>query len=280
NPPYGERLGADEDLPGLYRAIGATLVAEFDGWRAAILTSEPALGLATELRAGRSYKLRNGALDVRLYLIDVNAESVRQPPKERPRSEGAEAFANRLRKNARKVGAWAKREGITCYRLYDADIPEYAVAVDVYGCEDGLRAVLQEYAPPATIEPRVAARRLREAHEIVAEHLEVEPERVFVKVRRRQKRYDQYVKQAASEELHVVREGEARFYVNLSDYIDTGLYLDHRPVRAMIADEAAGRDVLNLFCYTATASVQAALGGAKSTTSVDLSRRYLRWAER
>ncbi|MEZ4384351.1 MAG: bifunctional 23S rRNA (guanine(2069)-N(7))-methyltransferase RlmK/23S rRNA (guanine(2445)-N(2))-methyltransferase RlmL [Nannocystaceae bacterium] len=280
NPPYGERLGADEDLPGLYAALGERLVAEFDGWRAAILTSEPDLGRATQLRAKRSYKLRNGALDVRLYLFELSAESVRQPPTPRPRSDGAAAFANRLRKNARTIGAWAKREGITCYRLYDADIPEFAVALDLYACEDGARAVLQEYAPPATIEPRVAERRVREAHEVAAEHLGVELDRVAVKVRRRQKRYDQYVKQAASGEQHVVREGDARFYVNLVDYLDTGLYLDHRPVRAMIAEEAAGREVLNLFCYTATASVHAALGGAKTTTSVDLSRRYLQWAER
>ncbi|HFE44711.1 MAG TPA: 23S rRNA (guanine(2445)-N(2))/(guanine(2069)-N(7))-methyltransferase, partial [Nannocystis exedens] len=190
------------------------------------------------------------------------------------------ALSNRLKKNKRALAPWLKREGIRCYRLYDADIPEYAVAVDLYDSDDGLFVVLQEYAPPATIEPRKAVRRLREAREIVAEHLRLDLDRVIVKQRRRQRRGDQYTRQATSGEMHVVHEGKANFLVNLHDYLDTGLYLDHRPVRALIAAGAGGREVLNLFCYTAAATVHAALGGAKHTTSVDLSRRYLSWAER
>ncbi len=280
NPPYGERIGHDQDLPALYATIGERLVAEFDGWSAAILTSETELGMATKLRARKIYKLRNGAIEVSLLLVDVAESNVRQPWKPMPRGEGALSLVNRLKKNQRALASWLKRDKISCYRLYDSDIPEYAVAVDLYGTDEGHYAVLQEYAPPATIDERVAARRLREAHEIVAEHFGVDQERVIVKQRRRQKRGDQYTRQASSGELHVVHEGRASFLVNLHDYLDTGLYLDHRPVRAMIADSSRGRDVLNLFCYTATATVHAALGGATSTTSVDLSRRYLSWAER
>jgi len=280
NPPYGERLGQEEDLVALYGTFGARLLAEFQGWSAAILTSEPTLGKATGLRARKIYKLRNGAIDVQLLLIDISADNVRRPPGPVPRGESAEALINRLKKNHKALRSWAKREGITCYRLYDSDIPEYAVAVDLYNTADGLYAVLQEYAPPATIEPRVASRRLRQAHEIVAEHLELDPDRVIVKQRRRQKRGDQYTRKATTDELHVVREDKASLLVNLHDYLDTGLYLDHRPVRRLIAEASAGEDVLNLFCYTATASVHAALAGAKTTTSVDLSRRYLSWAEK
>ncbi len=280
NPPYGERLGQEEDLEALYRTFGERLIAEFDGWRAAILTSESTLGKATGLRARKIYKLLNGAIEVSLLLIDVQESNVRGPPKAYPRSLNAVALSNRLRKNQRALAPWLKREGISCYRLYDADIPEYAVAVDLYDSDDGLFVVLQEYAPPATIEPRKAVRRLREAHEVVAEHLRIDPERVIVKQRRRQRRGDQYTRQATSDEMHVVHEGKASFLVNLHDYLDTGLYLDHRPVRALLAAAAAGREVLNLFCYTGTATVHAALNGAKNTTSVDLSRRYLSWAER
>ncbi|MCB9705788.1 MAG: bifunctional 23S rRNA (guanine(2069)-N(7))-methyltransferase RlmK/23S rRNA (guanine(2445)-N(2))-methyltransferase RlmL [Myxococcales bacterium] len=279
NPPYGERLGADEDLPALYRALGERLVAGFEGWQAAILTGDAELGMATRLRARRYYNLQNGAIPCRLLLIDVGPDALRQPRKPRPRSEGGEALANRVRKNQKALAPWVKRETITCYRIYDADIPEYAVAVDRYETEDdGVYAVLQEYAPPATIDPKVAAQRLEEAHEVVAEVLGLEPARVVVKVRRRQRRGQLYGKEADRGELHTIREGKARLLVNLHDYLDTGLYLDHRPVRALIAEAAAGRDVLNLFCYTASASVQAALAGARTTTSVDLSPRYLDWA--
>jgi 23S rRNA (guanine2069-N7)-methyltransferase / 23S rRNA (guanine2445-N2)-methyltransferase len=185
-------------------------------------------------------------------------------------------FANRLRKNLRLLGKWARREGVSCYRLYDADMPEYAIAVDLY---EGWVHV-QEYAAPATVAPARAEARLREAMTVLPEVLGIPPGKAVLKVRRRQKGLAQYERQAISGDFHEVSEGGLRFLVNLTDYLDTGLFLDHRVTRAMIRESAAGRRFLNLFAYTGTASVYAASGGAASTTSVDMSRVYLDWARR
>jgi len=195
-------------------------------------------------------------------------------------------FANRLRKNLRLLGKWARREGVTCYRLYDADMPEYAIAVDLYG----RWAHVQEYAAPGTVAPERAEARLREAMAVLPEVLDIPPGNVVLKVRRRQKGPAQYERQAMTGDFHEVGEGGLRFLVNLSDYLDTGLFLDHRPTRAMIRDLAVGpappggsgrcRRFLNLFAYTGTASVYAASGGAASTTSLDMSHVYLDWARR
>lgn len=185
-------------------------------------------------------------------------------------------FANRLRKNLRLLGKWARREGVTCYRLYDADMPEYAIAVDLYG----RWAHVQEYAAPGTVAPARAEARLREAMAVLPEVLDIPPGNVVLKVRRRQKGPAQYERQAMTGDFHEVGEGGLRFLVNLTDYLDTGLFLDHRPTRAMIRDLAAGRRFLNLFAYTGTASVYAASGGAAFTSSVDMSRVYLDWARR
>lgn len=193
--------------------------------------------------------------------------------------EGARAFANRLQKNLRHLGRWLKREDIHCYRLYDADIPEYALAVDVY--EGASRRVhVQEYQAPASIDPEKARARLDEAVAVLQEVLSVPAEHVFVKVRRQQKGSAQYEKLATSGHFHEVREGGNGFLVNLEDYLDTGLFLDHRITRAMLSALAEGRHFLNLFAYTGTASVYAARGGALSTTTVDMSNTYLDWARR
>ncbi len=191
-------------------------------------------------------------------------------------SPGAAMFANRLRKNLRHLGKWARREGITCYRLYDADLPEYALAVDLY---EGW-AHVQEYAAPATIDPAKAAARLRDALAAIPEALGLPADRVVLKVRRRQKGPAQYERQAEAGEFREIHEGGLRFLVNLTDYLDTGLFLDHRPTRALIREMIAGGRFLNLFAYTGTASVYAAAGGAASTTTVDMSSVYLDWARR
>ena len=194
-------------------------------------------------------------------------------------SAGAQMFANRLQKNLRTLARWLKREHISCYRLYDADIPEYAVAVDVY--EGERRWVhVQEYAAPRGVDAGRAQARLSEAVGVIRDLLEIPAEQLFLKVRRQQKGKAQYQKLGAHGEFHIVEEGGNRFLVNFSDYLDTGLFLDHRITRAVLAELAGGRHFLNLFAYTASASVYAARGGAVSTTSVDLSRTYLDWARR
>jgi len=188
-------------------------------------------------------------------------------------SPGATMFANRIRKNKKRLARWVKREGIECYRLYDADMPEYAVAVDVYG--DKLHVA--EYMAPKDVDADAASRRLEEVVAALPQALGVSPESISYKRRQRQRGLTQYQKEDSRGELMSVREGQARILVNLHDYLDTGLFLDHRPLRLRIAAQARGKDFLNLFCYTGVASIHAALGGAKSTTSVDLSNTYLGW---
>lgn len=199
------------------------------------------------------------------------------PVVEQPRlSEGGQMFANRLLKNLKALGKWAKREGVDCYRVYDADMPEYAMAIDLY--HDWVH--VQEYAAPKSIDPEKAQARLFDALAAIPQALGIDKSRVIVKRRERQSGTRQYERQSAQGKFTEVNEGGVKLLVNLTDYLDTGLFLDHRPMRLRIQREAAGKRFLNLFCYTATASVHAAKGGARSTTSIDLSKTYLDWARR
>jgi len=280
NPPYDIRLAAD---PVLYRELGEALRRVVPDWSAVLLCGDEELARATGLRARKTYALRNGALDCTLLVVDRIRPPEREPRPPRPLSEGALMVANRLRKNLRNSRRWREREGITCFRAYDADLPEYAAAVDVYAEEGGQGRTflhVQEYAAPATVPEADARRRLGELLDAVREVFALPPAQVAVKRRQRGKGGSKYGRMDQRGEFFVVREGGARLWVNLFDYLDTGLFLDHRPVRLRIAGEAAGKRFLNLFCYTGAASVQAAVGGAASTTSVDLSATYLDWAAR
>jgi 23S rRNA (guanine2445-N2)-methyltransferase / 23S rRNA (guanine2069-N7)-methyltransferase len=194
-------------------------------------------------------------------------------------SPGAESFANRLRKNLRNLEQWATREKVTCYRLYDEDLPEYKIAIDLYGGEQ-LFVHVQEYEAPKTVDAVAADRRFREAMAIIPEVLGIPPDQLFCKVRKRQKGASQYTRLAATGQFHEVAEGPCRFLVNFTDYLDTGLFLDHRPTRELLRNLAAGKKFLNLFGYTGTATAHAAAGGAIATTTVDLSATYLDWARR
>jgi 23S rRNA (guanine2445-N2)-methyltransferase / 23S rRNA (guanine2069-N7)-methyltransferase len=288
NPPYGERLGEATELPQLYRQLGETLKAQFPGWRAAVITSDKTLGKAIGIRARRIHKLLNGALECQLLHFDIEPQWFMQYSKpditttnnETLRnSEGAQMFANRLRKNLKNLGRWKTQNNIHCYRVYDADMPEYALAIDVYENNEDTWVHVQEYAAPSTVAEDKALQRLQEAMAVIPEVLSTNEEHVFLKTRLRQKGSSQYVRQDNQQRLFEVEENELRFLVNFSDYLDTGLFLDHRPTRQLIGELARDRDFLNLFCYTATASVYAASGGARSTTSVDMSRTYLEWSK-
>ncbi|MCJ8167840.1 bifunctional 23S rRNA (guanine(2069)-N(7))-methyltransferase RlmK/23S rRNA (guanine(2445)-N(2))-methyltransferase RlmL [Atopomonas sediminilitoris] len=286
NPPYGERLGDTASLVYLYQHLGERLRASCEGWQAAIFTGAPELCKRMGIRSHKQYALFNGALPCKLVLMNIEPERFVLERKEHngaevttnaaALSEGAQMFANRLKKNLRTLGKWAKREQISCYRVYDADMPEYALAVDIYG--DQIH--VQEYAAPSSVDEAKAQQRLTDALTAIPSTLGVSPKQVHMKRRQRQSGKRQYEKQASEGEFFEVREGQARVLVNLTDYLDTGLFLDHRPLRLRIAREAAGKQFLNLFCYTATATVHAAVGGARNTTSVDLSGTYLDWARR
>ena len=297
NPPYGERLGDEASLVYLYQNLGERLRQACLGWEAAVLTSAPDLGKRMGIRSHKQYAFWNGALPCKLLLIKValeqfvtgqrttngnantnaSAEASEEQVIELARlTEGGQMFANRLQKNLRQLGKWARKQGIECYRLYDADMPEYALAVDIYG--DWVH--VQEYAPPRSIDPEKAQARLYDALAAIPQALGVARDKVVVKRRERQSGTRQYERQASQGAFVEVSEGDVKLLVNLTDYLDTGLFLDHRPMRLRIAREAAGKRFLNLFCYTATATVHAARAGARSTTSVDLSKTYLDWARR
>ena len=280
NPPYDARLAAD---PALYRTLGDALRRAVPAWRASLLCGDDELAYATGLRATRKYRMFNGALECALIVCDPVAPPAREPAAPRALGEGAQMVANRLRKNLQKLKKWREREAVTCFRAYDADLPEYAAAIDVY-LEDGGAARtflhVQEYAAPASIDQDAARRRLGDLLAAAREVFAVPAERVAVKARSRGKGGSKYGRFQQREEFIVVREHGARLQVNLFDYLDTGLFLDHRPLRARMAREAVGKRFLNLFCYTGAASVEAAVAGAERTTSVDLSATYLEWCAR
>ncbi|MGB3381938.1 MAG: bifunctional 23S rRNA (guanine(2069)-N(7))-methyltransferase RlmK/23S rRNA (guanine(2445)-N(2))-methyltransferase RlmL [Rhodanobacter sp.] len=280
NPPYGERLGDRAEMPKLYRALGDTLRQRFTGWRAAVLAGDLELGRAMQLHADKRYALYNGALETVLLTFDLKPrdETPREP---RPLSPGAQMLKNRLEKNVRHLRKRLTREGIHCWRAYDQDLPEYAAAIDVYGDTGGDDHLhIQEYRAPADIPADVAHLRLREIARVAGEVLGVPRERIAIKTRERGKGGSKYGQLDQRGEFIEVEEGGLKFLVNLTDYLDTGLFLDHRLVRAKVRELADGKCFLNLFAYTATASVHAAAGGALETTSVDLSATYLEWASR
>jgi 23S rRNA (guanine2445-N2)-methyltransferase / 23S rRNA (guanine2069-N7)-methyltransferase len=289
NPPYGERLGEVGELRLLYHSLGALLAERFAGWRAGVLTGSEQLAGSLGLEPAGRDTLYNGALECELIRIelpcartgDATGDASAAPvlalaARGAGYGPGADAFAGRLRKRARHLARWARRNDVSCYRLYDADLPDHAAAIDRY--EDWVH--VQEYAPPKTVDPARSAQRLADILALVPEVLDIPAENVFFKVRQRQRGRAQYMKLGTGGDFHPVREGGHRFWVNFTDYLDTGLFLDHRLVRLLVGDLAPRRHVLNLFGYTGTASVYAAKGGATTTTTVDLSNTYLGWARR
>ena len=278
NPPYGERLGTTPALIALYSVFGQRLKNEFGGWNASIFSSESTLLDCLRMRSHRQFKAKNGPLDCvqKNYQISERKESAVENPLEFDRtSTVAVDFANRLQKNIKKIEKWAKQQGLDAYRLYDADLPEYNVAVDRYGDH----IVVQEYAAPKNIDENKARQRLLDAVTATLQVTGIETNKLILKVRQKQKGTNQYEKLANKGEYFYVNEYGARLWVNLTDYLDTGLFLDHRLTRKMVGEMAKGKDFLNLFAYTGSATVHAALGGAKSTTTVDMSNTYLNWAE-
>ncbi|TAN70817.1 MAG: bifunctional 23S rRNA (guanine(2069)-N(7))-methyltransferase RlmK/23S rRNA (guanine(2445)-N(2))-methyltransferase RlmL [Methylobacter sp.] len=352
NPPYGERLGDEQETAELYKKFGNTLKAHFSGWKAAMIISNPELGFRLGIRSQKPITLFNGALECKLLRMDIeernffipkaksqqeriaqvteiskaHEQRIAQAPESRPTPQskatddlssikpspegegapplkstaytselGAEMFANRLKKNLKKLSNWAKQNRITCYRVYDADLPEYAVAVDIYqgeACRSQLTPLayipvgdqtwvnVQEYEPPKSIDQHKADQRLAGLLAEIPRVLGVNSDQVFLKIRRKQKSTDQYEKHGDQGRFHIIEEGGCKLLVNFEDYLDTGLFLDHRPIRLLIQQQAKDKSFLNLFAYTGSATVHAAMGGAKSTTTVDMSNTYISWAKK
>jgi len=243
------------------------------------------------LRSNKKYKLFNGTIPSELLLFDVsdvwfarNNESPNFQGKNSSEniepqhhlSAGAQMVANRLKKNKKKLEKWATKANVDCYRLYDADLPEYSAAIDIYG--DYVH--VQEYAAPKTIDENHADQRFLDLQKAVIVELGIDDEHLSVKQRKRNRGKEQYERfeEDPFANMFTVHEKGATFWVNLWSYLDTGVFLDHRLVRQKIAELVERKRFLNLFCYTAPATVQAALAGASSSVSVDLSNTYLRWA--
>ena len=289
NPPYGQRLQAEQGLAELYSDLGAAL-RRMAPARLAIISANPDLLHRLQMNRLDRKDVRNGPIECLFAQFttpdtvdadDACAAVVVESPAISIDDPIALPLRNRLLKNAKHLQRWARRNGVSCYRVYDADLPEFSFSLDRYQSEidpaiDWLH--LQEYQAPASIDPEVAAQRIELAQQVVGEVFAVPQNRLFCKTRSRQRGAGQYQKQDNRGEFSQVREAAASLLINLSDYLDSGLFLDHRITRDRVYREANGKRVLNLFCYTATVGVLAALGGADSVVNVDLSANYLKWA--
>lgn len=271
NPPYGERLGDKPLLLKTYRRIGEISRGELKGWRVAMLTSDDTLAREIGLKPYDKRKFQNGPIETTLYLYEGGEERVAAPTSSG--SEQVQAFRNRIEKNLRQLKKWRNRENIEACRIYDADLPDFAIAVDQYG--DWLH--VQEYAPPKSVPLQKAEQRLMLALEALTEIFDVPVSHIAVKRREKQKGLNQYEKNVAQGQFMEVVEYGVRLKANLFDYLDTGIFLDHRNSRHWVQQNCRGKRVLNLFCYTAAFTSHAYVGGASKTISVDLSKTYLKW---
>ncbi|MBT0587113.1 bifunctional 23S rRNA (guanine(2069)-N(7))-methyltransferase RlmK/23S rRNA (guanine(2445)-N(2))-methyltransferase RlmL [Alteromonas oceanisediminis] len=271
NPPYGERLSDMASLVPFFADFGAHLKENFADWRVSLLTSQRDLLRQMKLRASNEYALMNGKLDCKLVNFVLDEQNLET----RAASVGQE-FANRVKKNMKQLQRFLKQNDTNAYRIYDADLPDYNVAIDVYANW----LVVQEYAPPKNIPAEKAQRRLNDIIIQLPSITGVAPENIALKVRSQQKGKRQYEKVASEHNLITVYENGAEFYINPTDYLDCGLFLDHRKTRQIVAQKARRKDVLNLFAYTGSVSVMCAKAGARSVTTVDLSKTYLDWAKR
>jgi len=295
NPPYGVRLEDRESARALMKQMGETLREKFGGWDAVILAGSPDAGLELGLRAERVHTVWNGAIECRLLRLHVSAESEKQLlhhsrsariDESLADSPGSKMFGNRVGKNLKQLKSWAEREKVSCYRVYDADMPEYSFAIDRYAeapSEDNRDRVwlyVQEYTAPKTINPDAVQRRRAEALAALPGVTGIPAERIHLRQRRKTTRGDQYEKLAAQGDFKLVEENGLRFWVNFTDYLDTGLFLDHRITRQRLREAATRKRFLNLFAYTGSATVYAVAGRARETTTVDMSATYLDWAQR
>lgn len=270
NPPYGERLETPLAARIFYRKLGDNLRQLPESWNAAVLAPSEAMLKALRLRSAKKYTFYSGPLTIKLGTFSFANQGEFY-------AKDNTDIANRLKKNWQQRQKWAKREGVEAFRVYDADLPEYNAAIDCYG----EHLVVQEYAAPKDIPDYIAESRWWDLIDAILVTMPFSAEHIHTKQRRRQQGDAQYVKQESNVEpvRFEVQEYNAKFWVNLTEYLDTGLFLDHRVARKTIQKLAHNKRVLNLFAYTGAASVHAGLGGASHITTVDMSRTYLNWAK-
>ena len=278
NPPYGERMGELSELATLYSKLGFSFKTFPELWNLSLISSNEDLLTRLKLRSKNKYQAFNGNLEAKI--INYNRENQLEKDKEVKEvehfSNSATMFFNRLRKNQEKIAKILKNKTISAYRIYDKDLPEYAVAIDIYNDY----ALVYEYAAPKEIPEEKSKQRLLDILEVIPQALNIEAKKIILKERKRQRDNSQYQKLEKKSKEIIVLENQAKFYINLYDYLDTGLFLDHRIMRQRIYAEAKNKRILNLFSYTGSVSVFAGLAGAKKVVSVDLSQNYLDWTKR
>jgi 23S rRNA (guanine2445-N2)-methyltransferase / 23S rRNA (guanine2069-N7)-methyltransferase len=290
NPPYGERLGEFPELPKLYEHIGTKLKSDFLEWKAAIFTGNPDLGKNMGIRARKHYALFNGAIPCQLLLFDVlpawfvdrspaagNERRIRKAQRviDDTDRHAIQMFVNRLQKNMKHLKRWAERENIHSYRLYDADLPEYAVSIDRYETKTGTILIVKEYPAPKSIDKTKAERRMYHVLAVLPEVLNVDAKDIFLHAR--SDRYEE-VPISALDNLYQANENQIHFLINAQqENLATGLPLWQRLFRSFLPTIVKDKQILNLFPRSGALSVCAALGGAASITNVDDSAFFLEW---
>jgi len=295
NPPYDERLQAEEGIGNLYSQMGKVF-SNFSNSDCFILSGNA--DLVHRLRLNRLSKkpLKNGPLECLFIELELATKPEKEgeianpwahqsaliEKKQQDNNELTLPLINRINKNLKHLKKWAKRNKISCYRSYDADLPEFSFALDVYQNADDINVSwyhMQEYQAPKNIPVDKAEHRIQSAAKAIKQLFNLADDQLVLKVRKKQKGIEQYEKQDSQSVLHTVKENHADLLVNLTDYLDTGLFLDHRLTREWVYENSNHKSVLNLFCYTGSVSVYAALGGADKVLSVDMSNTYLKWTK-
>lgn len=280
NPPYGERLSDWRELKPLYESM-PLILKRLPTWSHFVITSYEGFQKLLQKNADRRRKLYNGRIACVYYQFHgPKPKSDETQPVfggiDAKATEQAELFKRRLVKRARHLRKWPSKRGIHCYRIYERDIPEIPLVVDKY--HDHLH--MSEFERPHDRDLAQHDDWLELMRVSAAEALDIPVQNAYLKRRTVQRGTTQHERVSRDRYELEVEENGLKFIVNLSDYVDTGLFLDHRETRMMVSNDSYQKDVLNLFAYTGSFSVYAADGGAKSTTTVDLSNNYLDWAER
>ncbi len=291
NPPYGERLGEESELQFLYTSIGDKFKKEFVGWKGAVFTGNPELGKQMGIRAIKYYSLFNGSIPCQLLLFDIipekfidrsittqnarRVEAAKESVKE-VQSEAVQMFANRVRKNIKNKTRWINKENISCYRLYDADLPEYAFSIDMY--EKWVH--VKEYPAPKTIDKEKAGQRQQEVLAILPELLSVPSENIFF-----QRHYKRLTLGQANivvnlNDFQSIHEGQSTFLINLiHNEFEMGFSLEQRQLRSRIMEKTKNSHFLSLFDSAGVMSVCATVGGAKTTKTIVQSEQELNWVK-